>query len=263
MEDTLKVYSHEYIYYDWGRCSLINGRWYFGCTTILANGMPTSKGLIKWIASIGFEMSEKIKTDSGNNGTLVHNKIEEISNELLLIDQEKLWDLYDSGQKNIIQDVLQELYKKVIPLTNLNLEMMVFGWMKFVEENRVFFIQNELQLFSNKYRVSGTTDALCFFQFKTPQQRLVILDYKTSNHLHDTMDMQLSMYKYCLIEHGKISPNIEDTDMVLLNLLKGDIAYKLHTCEYCFDTFLHALECAKWWLRREYKFNFDIANKGW
>lgn len=250
--------------FSWGRCSIINGRWYWGVTTVIDNSLATPEGLRRWQANLGWESSEYEKSQAAEFGTDVHNKLEAIGNLLIASNQEMLWNKYDFGDKNIIKDFLNYTYNKVGKFTDVLKDRMVHAWIEFVEMERVFFLGTEIKLFSNKYRYAGTADARVLMYYKTELQRKAILDYKTSKRLRSSYGPQLSAYKQTYIESGEEKE--EEIDTYLLRLKREeytDKPYELKKTKYVFDIFLSMLTTAKWYVEEEYGFNPEISNKGW
>jgi hypothetical protein len=71
-------------------------------------------------------------------------------------------------------------------------------FIKFVEwweEYKPTLIEAEVHLFSDKYKVAGTCDLVCEINGE-----LWIIDFKTSNHLQTTYDLQTAVYAQCFEE---------------------------------------------------------------
>ena len=71
-------------------------------------------------------------------------------------------------------------------------------FMKFVdwwEEYKPTLIEAEVHLFSDELKVAGTCDLVCEINGE-----LWIIDFKTSNHLQTTYDLQTAMYAKCFEE---------------------------------------------------------------
>ena len=259
-----EIKTFEYLYFKFGRCSLINGRFFWGVTSVIGNSLSTPEGLRRWQANLGWENSEYEKSKSAEFGTDVHNKLETIGNLLIAANQEVLWNKYDFGDKNIIRDFLNYTYNKVGKFTDVLKDKMVYAWMEFVEMERVFFLGTEMKLLSNKHRYAGTADAKVLMYYKTDLERRAILDYKTSNRLRSSYIPQLSAYKQTCIESGEEKE--KELDTYLLRFKKGEFdgkPYELKKTEYRFDIFLSMLTTVKWYVVEEYNFNPEIANKGW
>lgn len=113
------------------------------------------------------------------------------------------------------------------------------SWVKDFSPN---IIENEKSVFSNLYKYAGTLDML----LKVAQSpTTAVLDIKTGSDLYDTVWLQLSAYKYALMENGT---DIGDTYALLL---KEDGSYKFEKGQDEFRYFLAALDLYKFRNRKK------------
>ena len=91
-------------------------------------------------------------------------------------------------------------YPKMDPL----IWQMFLRFVDFWETYKPTLIETEVHLFSDELKVAGTCDLICEFDGK-----LWVIDFKTSNHLQTTYDLQSAvyaqMYKEC---YGKEADNV-------------------------------------------------------
>ncbi len=148
-------------------------------TTVIGNVLGFNKNiLINWTKSLAFrgQDADKVKKDSATIGTSAHYLIEcKIRNEKF--DKEELKKL---TKEQLIQ--VTNAYK---------------GWKKWEEEWKPDeYLYTEISLVSEKYKFGGTVDIVV-----KKDDKIYILDNKTSNSLHMEMIVQLGAYKILFEEH--------------------------------------------------------------
>ena len=148
-----------------------NGEYYPSITYVLQY-YPKGKYFEDWLKQVGFSADHIVKRAS-EEGTQVHEMIENYLNgkELNFLDE------HDNPRYN--PDVWQMFIKFV-------------DWW---EEYKPTLIEAEVHLFSDKYKVAGTCDLVCELNGE-----LWIIDFKTSNHLQTTYDLQTAVYAQCFEE---------------------------------------------------------------
>jgi hypothetical protein len=148
-----------------------NGEYYPSITYVLQY-YPKGKYFEDWLKQVGFS-ADHIVRKASEEGTQVHNMIENYLNgkELTFLDE------YDNPRYN--PDVWQMFIKFV-------------DWW---EEYKPTLIEAEVHLFSDKYKVAGTCDLVCELNGE-----LWVIDFKTSNHLQTTYDLQTAVYAQCFEE---------------------------------------------------------------
>ena len=81
---------------------------------------------------------------------------------------------------------------------------MFLRFVDFWETHKPTLIETEVHLFSDELKIAGTCDCICEIDGE-----LWVIDFKTSNHLHTTYDLQSAaytqMYKEC---YGKTADRI-------------------------------------------------------
>ena len=148
-----------------------NGEYYPSITYVLQY-YPKGKYFEDWLKQVGFS-ADHIVRKASEEGTQVHEMIENYLNgkELNFLDE------HDNPRYN--PDVWQMFIKFV-------------DWW---EEYKPTLIEAEVHLFSDKYKVAGTCDLVCELNGE-----LWIIDFKTSNHLQTTYDLQTAVYAQCFEE---------------------------------------------------------------
>ena len=147
-----------------------NGEYYPSITHVLSC-YPKGKYFEDWLKKVGYSADYIVK-EAGKRGTIVHEMIE----------------AYLEGEELNL-------------LINGNLQYNIDEWqmfLKFVdfwEEYKPIIIETEVHLFSDKYKIAGTCDLVCELN-----KELWIIDYKTSNHLQTTYDLQTAAYSQCYKE---------------------------------------------------------------
>ena len=91
------------------------------------------------------------------------------------------------------------LMKDGSPQYDLHVWKMFLRFVDFWEEYNPKLIETEVHLFSDEIKVAGTCDMVCEIDGE-----LWIIDFKTSNHLQTTYDLQTAIYGKCYEEcYGK------------------------------------------------------------
>tara|TARA_B100001093_G_scaffold367708_1_gene352593 strand:- start:264 stop:1049 length:786 start_codon:yes stop_codon:yes gene_type:complete len=153
-----------------------NGKYYPSVTYVLSY-YPKGKFFQDWLKKVGYSADWIVKKAS-EEGTQVHEMCEDYLNgkELNFLDK--------SGHPQYNPDVWQ----------------MFLRFVDFWEEYNPTLIETEVHLFSDKLKVAGTCDMVCEIEINGKTE-LWIIDFKTSNHLQTTYDLQTAvygqMYKEC------------------------------------------------------------------
>jgi ATP-dependent exoDNAse (exonuclease V) beta subunit len=148
-----------------------NGEYYPSVTHVLGT-YPKGKYFEQWLKQVGFAADYIVKK-AGEQGTITHNLIE----------------LYLQGEE---QSFLNEYNT---PQYEPEVWQMFLRFVEFWETYNPTLIEEEVHLFSDEYRVAGTCDLVCEINGET-----WIIDFKTSNHLQPTYDLQCAIYAQCYEE---------------------------------------------------------------
>lgn len=159
-----------------------NGEYYPSITHVLSC-YPKGKHFEDWLKKVGYS-SEHIVKKSAEEGTLVHNMIEDYLNG------EEINFLKPDGRPKMDSKVWQ----------------MFLNFTDFWETQNPTLIETEVHLFSEKYKVAGTCDLVCEIQ-NGDKTELWIIDHKSSNHLQTTYELQAAIYAQCWEECYGVKPD--------------------------------------------------------
>jgi len=148
-----------------------NGNYYPSVTYVLGY-YPKGKHFEDWLKRVGFSADYIVKK-AAEEGTQVHNMIEDYLNG------EELNFLSPTGK----------------PLYDPNVWQMFLKFTEWWETYNPTLIETEVHLFSDEYKVAGTCDLICEIDGE-----LWIIDFKTSNQLQTTYDLQTAIYGKCYEE---------------------------------------------------------------
>jgi hypothetical protein len=152
-----------------------NGEYYPSITYVLGT-YPKGKYFEDWLKKVGYA-SEHIVRKAASEGTETHEMIEDYLNG------KELNFLSASG------------YPQYTPLV----WQMFLRFVDFWEEYNPTLVEAEVHLFSDELRVAGTCDMVCEIEIDGKTE-LWIIDFKTSNHLQTTYDLQTAVYAKCYEE---------------------------------------------------------------
>jgi len=156
-----------------------NGKYYPSVTHVLSS-YPKGKYFEDWLKKVGYS-AEWIVKKAAEEGTLVHEMIED------WLNGKEIKFLYDNGNPRMPAHVWQ----------------MFLRFVDFWETYNPTLIEAEVHLFSDKIQVAGTCDLVCEIEIDGKMERWII-DFKTSNHLQTTYDLQGAIYAQCWEEcYGK------------------------------------------------------------
>jgi hypothetical protein len=162
-----------------------NAEYYPSVSSIL-NYFPKNQFFHSWLKDVGHN-SDIIASRAANEGTQVHNAVESFldGNELTWID--------DDGKA----------------LYSLDVWKMILKFADFWNTVQPELITTEYHLFSDQYKFAGTADIICRMNNK-----IHLLDIKTSNSIHSSYNLQLAAYAQAWNEtHNE---KVEDTGIVWL-----------------------------------------------
>jgi hypothetical protein len=142
-----------------------NGKYYPSVTSIL-NYFPKNQFFHNWLKDVGHN-SDIIANKAAGEGTQVHTAIDSFlnGNEINWIDE------FGNAKYSL------EVWK------------MILKFAEFWNTHKPELVATEYHLFSDKHEFAGTADLVVRFQDK-----LWLLDIKTSNSLHTSYDLQLAAY---------------------------------------------------------------------
>src|SRR6056300_290729 len=139
---------------------------FYPSVTHVLSYFPKDKFFERWMKEVGTNADYIIRR-AGREGTQVHNAIEDYIN-----GKEVKW-LNDYGDAKYSQEVWR----------------MILKFVDFWETYQPTFIKTETHLFSDELKVAGTADLICEIDGE-----IWLIDFKTSNALYKTYDLQLACY---------------------------------------------------------------------
>jgi ATP-dependent exoDNAse (exonuclease V) beta subunit len=152
-----------------------NGKYYPSVTYVLSS-YPKGKHFEDWLKNMG-RSADYIVKKAAEDGTQVHDLVE----QYLLGEEINFLNKYDN------------------PAYNPDIWLMFLRFVEFWETYNPKLIETEVHLFSDELKVAGTCDLICEIDDK-----LWLLDVKTSNHMQSTYELQTSIYGQCYKEcYGK------------------------------------------------------------
>jgi len=119
---------------------------------------------------------------------------------------------------------------------------------KFLNSMRFGTIGREVMCYSKKYKYAGTADLL----IRTFFGEVWLIDYKTSNFVHDSYQLQLAAYKQAVEEMGIV----KKVDKMFVLHLKDNGEFDLMEVVDDFETFKNVLSLWQWANNDSIKFIF-------
>ncbi len=147
-----------------------NGEYYPSITYVLSC-YPKGKFFQEWLKKVGYSADYIVKK-AGEDGTLVHEMIE---------------DYLNGKELNFLENG--------IPLYDPNIWQMFLRFVDWWETHKPTLLETEVHLFSDKIKVAGTCDLVCEIDGE-----VWIIDFKTSNNLQTTYELQTAIYAECYKE---------------------------------------------------------------
>ena len=162
--------DHKQITLPDGRYYQRNGEYYPSVTYVLSC-YPKGKYFEDWLKKVGYSADYIVKKAS-EEGTQVHEMIE----------------AYLNGEE-------LKFLEHGIPMYASNVWQMFLRFVDWWEEYKPTLIEAEVHLFSDELKIAGTCDLVCEINGE-----LWVVDFKTSNHLQTTYDLQTAIYSKCFEE---------------------------------------------------------------
>jgi len=148
-----------------------NGEYYPSVTYVL-QCYPKGKHFEDWLKKVGYS-ADWIKKKSAEEGTAVHELIEKY---------------FEGNEMNYLNE-------RGNPTMNPEIWKMFLRFVDFWETYKPTLVETETHLFSDELKVAGTVDLICEIN-----DELWVIDFKTSNHLQTTYDLQGAIYAKCYEE---------------------------------------------------------------
>ena len=148
-----------------------NGEYYPSITYVLGY-YPKGKFFEDWLKKVGYS-SEHIVKKAAAEGTQVHEMIED------WLNGKEITFLYPDGNPKMPAHVWQ----------------MFLRFVDFWETYNPKLLEAEVHLFSDELKVAGTCDLVVEIEDK-----VWLIDFKTSNHIQPTYELQTAVYGKCYEE---------------------------------------------------------------
>lgn len=153
---------------------------YYPSVTSILSYLPANRFFLEWLQDVGHN-ADLIRNKAAKEGTQVHNGIE------LLLKGEKLEWISEYGTAKYSLLVWQ----------------MLLRFAEFYRTYKPRSLGTEIFLWSDEYQYAGATDWLCEVQVGDKVEKWLI-DFKTSNQLSKSYDLQLAAYAKALEERKGI-----------------------------------------------------------
>ena len=148
-----------------------DGKLTYPSVTFVLSYYPKGKHFEEWLKKVGYA-SDFIVKKAADEGTLVHNLIEQ----------------YLLGKK-------VDLMENDNPKYDIKVWKMFLRFVEFWETTKAELVETEVFLYSDSLNIAGTCDLVCKINDK-----LWVIDVKTSNQLQTTYDVQAAVYSRCFEE---------------------------------------------------------------
>lgn len=183
--------------------------------TWITQSYPKGIAYFKWLADKGWDESESIKTAAGEKGSKVHLAIEAVlRGEEVRIDSKFL-------NKNTGQ--LEE-----VTLEESDCILSFVSWKNMMEQQYVIdTISSERTIFSTKYGYAGTIDWIVRLTgIETKVVTYWIVDFKTSQQVWPSHELQLAAYKHSMVEMENVPDELKNVPPNELNLAVLQVGYR-------------------------------------
>jgi hypothetical protein len=154
------------------RFYLTDGGEFVPSVTTYLEAYPKSYAYYEWLKAAG-ENADEIRDEAGRRGSVVHG----------------LTERYDNGEEVSFLDENGNIGYKVSEWS------MFEKYVEFRSKHKTAIIHNELNIVSEAYKMGGTIDRVMQINNK-----LYLVDIKTSNAVHNHYWLQLAAYKKMLEE---------------------------------------------------------------
>lgn len=160
---------------------------HFPSVSTILNAYPQSEQLTYWIAEQGWNESQAIKSEAGEQGTRVHKSIEQLLGGTEL--DKSSFKLKEWMKLSTFKNWHDKFHPEIIAL--------------------------EMPVFSKKYGYTGTLDCIA-----KVAGEVYLIDWKTSGSLHQHFPLQFSAYAHAIEEVHKIK--IDNTAVLQMGASNKD-----------------------------------------
>lgn len=187
---------------------------YVPSVTWIASHYPKGIAYFKWLADKGWDEAESLKQEAGDKGSKVHYAIEDLVNGKTV----KMDDKYINPTTEEEEELTLEEYECLMSFS---------GWFNAVKPK---VIETEVTVFNDEYNYAGTIDLICEIN-----RELWIIDYKTSQSVWPSYEIQVSAYKQAIPKYSRAKLGI-----LQLGYRRNKNNYKFNEIEDKFELFLAA-----------------------
>ena len=154
--------------------------WYPSVTTVVGATSPTPESLINWIAQHGRKEANRLRDEAAEYGTAMHI----LASEYIEGKPLNLAMIRERFGERMVKDLL--------------------AWAAFIEERDVKLIASELMLYSDFYKVAGTTDLVCEMDWDG-KRVTAIVDLKSGRSFYESHAVQVAYYAAMYNKHALAS----------------------------------------------------------
>lgn len=214
----------------------IDERWYdkpddkgnslfYPSVTWICEYYPKGIGFYKWLADKGWDEAEALKTAAGDKGSKVHSAIS---------------DLLDGQEVPMDKKYLNNTTGKEEELTLEEYDCLI-SFRDWWREAKPITLAHEVVIFSEDPCYAGTIDWIGLIN-----NRLTIIDWKTSPSIWPSYRMQISAYKQGVViqdieyENKTLLLNLADLAILQLGYRYNKKRFKFTPIEDEFELFKHA-----------------------
>jgi hypothetical protein len=211
-------------------------RWYYNeklgiyrpSSSWISSYYPKGIAFYKWLGEKGWNEAEAIKHEAGNRGTRVHMAVEALTKGATIA----MTDMAPNQNTGFMEEFSVEEWEAIMSFVD---------WYKEVKPE---IISLEQTVENSETNYAGTLDLKCRIN-----GQIWIIDYKTSQYIWPSHEIQLSSYKHC--------DGHEDVQKI--GILQ--LGYKLNKKRFKFteieDQYIYFLATRQLWYRE----NKDVAPK--
>jgi hypothetical protein len=156
----------------------VDGETFYPSVTTVLNVYPKGFGFDNWLKELGHNADEVLRR-AGTQGTNVHDAVDNI-----IKGMEITWADENGNQRYTLDEW-----------------MMILRFQEFWETYQPELLANEFNLISAEYRLGGTIDLVCMIGGLR-----WLIDFKTSNGIHTTHELQMAAYAMMFNEKNPEMP---------------------------------------------------------
>lgn len=159
-----------------------DGETYYPSVTTVLDVYPKGFGFNNWLKDLGHNADDVLKI-AGAEGSVVHDFIDRIIN----------------GETVTWEQVIAEVGNQ--KLNSFNIWMMILKFVEFWQTYNPVVLGNEFNIISDDMRLGGTIDLVCIINGER-----WLIDFKTSNAIHTTHELQMAAYAKMFNEKNPDTP---------------------------------------------------------